>query len=84
MTPTPFQISISDDVLTDLRERLARVRWPDEAPGAPWQFGTSVDWRIGFSNAPFSSVGLYRCASGWSNMRVAGEKLALARGCSGR
>jgi microsomal epoxide hydrolase len=25
-----------------LRERLARVRWPDQAPGEEWAFGTSL------------------------------------------
>ncbi len=42
MTPTPFAISVSDDVLADLRARLQRVRWPDEPPGAAWQYGTSL------------------------------------------
>ena len=33
-TPAPFTIEISDDVLADLRDRLHRVRWPDqESPG---------------------------------------------------
>ena len=38
----PFKLEISSEVLDDLKARLARVRWPDEAPGAPWQYGTSV------------------------------------------
>jgi microsomal epoxide hydrolase len=42
--PTPFQILISDEPLRDLRERLTRVRWPDDPPGAPWSTGTSVDY----------------------------------------
>ena len=42
MTPRPFQLHVADDVLADLRERLGRVRWPDEAPGAGWQHGTSL------------------------------------------
>ena len=33
MTPLPFALNVSDAVLTDLRARLERVRWPDEAPG---------------------------------------------------
>jgi len=40
--PKPFEIRISDDVLSDLRARLTRVRWPDEPPLAPWSTGTSV------------------------------------------
>ena len=42
MTPRPFTISVPDEVLADLRERLARVRWPDEAPGAGWEYGTDL------------------------------------------
>ncbi len=42
ITPKPFKIHVPDDVLTDLRARLARVRWPDEPPLAPWSTGTSV------------------------------------------
>lgn len=37
----PFQLHVEDQVLEDLQARLRRVRWPDEAPGAPaWQYGT--------------------------------------------
>ncbi len=54
--PQPFRLHVPDSVLQDLRERLARTRWPDEAPIAPWSVGTSVDylkglveyWRNGF------------------------------------
>ncbi|HEY3256205.1 MAG TPA: epoxide hydrolase, partial [Polyangiaceae bacterium] len=55
-TPKPFKIHVSDEALADLRARLARVRWPDEPPLAPWSTGASVDymkglveyWREGF------------------------------------
>ncbi|HVL55694.1 MAG TPA: epoxide hydrolase [Burkholderiaceae bacterium] len=55
-TPTPFRLHVLDSTLQDLRERLARTRWPDEPPDAPWTAGTSVDylrslvayWRDGF------------------------------------
>ncbi len=41
-TPHPFTIRVSEDVLADLQERLARVRWPDEIPGAGWSYGTDL------------------------------------------
>jgi pimeloyl-ACP methyl ester carboxylesterase len=55
----PFEAVIPEPELEDLRERLARVRWPDEAPEAGWSHGvpleyvrdladhwrTSYDWR---------------------------------------
>jgi pimeloyl-ACP methyl ester carboxylesterase len=36
----PFTIAIDDDVLADLRARIANTRWPDPAPGEPWLLGT--------------------------------------------
>jgi pimeloyl-ACP methyl ester carboxylesterase len=42
VTPRPFTLHVADQVLADLRARLERVRWPDEAPAAGWQHGTSL------------------------------------------
>jgi microsomal epoxide hydrolase len=52
----PFRLAVPESVLQDLRERLSRVRLPDEPPLAPWSTGTSVVylkqlldyWRDGF------------------------------------
>jgi len=52
----PFSVAVTDEVLADLRLRLARARWPDEIPGGGWDYGTDlaylrelVDyWRDGF------------------------------------
>lgn len=55
----PFTISIPQEDLDNLRERLAHTRWPDELPGVGWSRGvplgylqelaeywrTSYDWR---------------------------------------
>jgi pimeloyl-ACP methyl ester carboxylesterase len=40
--PEPFALSVSDQAIADLRERLARTRFPDRAPGEPWAYGTDV------------------------------------------
>ncbi len=40
--PCPFTVRIADEVLADLRERLGRTRWPDEAPGAGWRYGADL------------------------------------------
>ena len=42
MTLRPFTLRVPDEILADLRARLDRVRWPDEAPGAGWTHGTSL------------------------------------------
>jgi epoxide hydrolase len=35
----PFHIDVPESALDDLRDRLARTRWPDELPGAGWAYG---------------------------------------------
>jgi hypothetical protein len=38
----PFSIAVGEDVLSDLRARLQRTRWPPAAPGAPWEQGADL------------------------------------------
>jgi len=38
----PYRIAVADSVLTDLRERLARTRFPDEIPGSGWGYGANL------------------------------------------
>jgi pimeloyl-ACP methyl ester carboxylesterase len=59
VTIRPFRINVPQADLDDLRDRLARTRWPDELPGSGWDYGlplgyarelaeywaTSYDWR---------------------------------------
>jgi pimeloyl-ACP methyl ester carboxylesterase len=40
----PFTLHVADDALADLRERLARTRFPDEPPLPVWSTGTSLDY----------------------------------------
>ena len=58
-TPQPFTLHVPDADIDDLKARLARTRFPDRTPGAPWAYGadlaymrtlvehwrTSFDWR---------------------------------------
>jgi len=46
----PFQISISQEILDDLRERLERARWPDEVQGADWRYGASLEYMKELAN----------------------------------
>ena len=43
-TLRPFELKIPDSAIQDLRERLARTRFPDQAPGDPWAYGTDLAW----------------------------------------
>jgi pimeloyl-ACP methyl ester carboxylesterase len=47
--PEPFALNIPDTAIVDLRERLARTRFPDQAPGEPWAYGTSVEYMRGLA-----------------------------------
>lgn len=44
MSIQSFTIDIPQATLDDLRERLARTRWPDEVEGAGWDYGTNLDY----------------------------------------
>ena len=43
-SPQPFRLQVAEAAIDDLRERLARTRWPDQAPGEPWAYGTQVEY----------------------------------------
>jgi microsomal epoxide hydrolase len=43
-SPRPFTIAVPQSSLDDLRERLARVRWPDQIPGSTWDYGTAATY----------------------------------------
>ncbi len=44
----PFRIDVSPGRIGDLRDRIGRTRWPDDAPGSPWSQGTDLSYLRGF------------------------------------
>jgi microsomal epoxide hydrolase len=44
MQPQPFTLSVPEEAIADLHERLGRTRYPDQAPGEPWAYGTDVGY----------------------------------------
>jgi pimeloyl-ACP methyl ester carboxylesterase len=40
----PFTIAVSEEVLSDLRDRIQRTRWPDHIAGSGWDYGTDFDY----------------------------------------
>jgi microsomal epoxide hydrolase len=42
MKPRPFTLHVPDQEIADLRARLARTRFPDQAPEAPWTYGADL------------------------------------------
>jgi pimeloyl-ACP methyl ester carboxylesterase len=43
-TVTPFRIAVGDDVLTDLKSRLRKTRWPEAELVDDWSQGTPLQW----------------------------------------
>jgi hypothetical protein len=44
MNPRTFTLAIPDQAIADLRTRLALTRFPDQAPDAPWAYGTDLGY----------------------------------------
>jgi microsomal epoxide hydrolase len=76
LKPKPFRLQVPDAALADLRDRLARTRFPDEPPLEPWTTGTSLAylkelvgyWRTGFDwraqEAKMNGLRQYKVAIG--------------------
>jgi epoxide hydrolase len=46
---TSFRVEVPQADLDDLRERLARTRWPDELPDVGWDLGVPLDYLKGLT-----------------------------------
>jgi pimeloyl-ACP methyl ester carboxylesterase len=40
----PFTVDVPDAVLVDLHDRLSRTRFPEQIPGAGWDYGTELGY----------------------------------------
>jgi pimeloyl-ACP methyl ester carboxylesterase len=40
----PFEIRVDDSILEDLRQRLARTRFPDQIEATGWEYGIPIDY----------------------------------------
>ncbi len=45
--PDVFRLHVPDVAIADLQERLSRTRFPDQAPGEPWAYGTDLAYMRG-------------------------------------
>ena len=74
LTIEPFSLPYSEAAVEDLRQRLARTRWPDEIHGSGWTYGVDLNfmqrlcdyWRDEFDwkaqLEKLSAFHHYRCA----------------------
>jgi microsomal epoxide hydrolase len=51
----PFTLHVPDEEIADLRARLVRTRFPDQAPDTGWAYGTDVGYLRDFVNYWLSS-----------------------------
>ena len=61
-----FPIDVPEADLVDLGERLARTRWPNDAPADPWVQGTPLAY-------------LQELFEYWATVRLAGRRGATQR-----
>jgi hypothetical protein len=50
MSIRSFTIAIPQATLDDVRERLARTRWPDEVEEAGWDYGANLNYLKSLAN----------------------------------
>lgn len=41
---TPFKVNVPESVIEDLKARLQRTRFPDQLPGAGWDYGSELSY----------------------------------------
>jgi microsomal epoxide hydrolase len=49
MNAQPFAVNVPEHTLVDLRDRLSRTRWTDEAVDAGWRYGTNQKYLRDFA-----------------------------------
>jgi pimeloyl-ACP methyl ester carboxylesterase len=88
----PFTISVSDDALKDLKERLLRTRWPDQIDGIGWEQGTDrayleslvnywrsdFDWRV--QEAALNKFAQFRATIGDQQIHFVHERARSGNG----
>src|SRR5260370_36152349 len=55
-----FELPYSESAVQDLRERIARTRWPDTIPGSGWEYGFDLAylqrvWRYGWEEVEWKA-----------------------------
>ena len=78
----PFRVEVPDAVLDDLRERLARTRWPDQIPGSGWGYGTDLAYLQDLCDVLAQRLRLARKKSGSTAGRTSSPTSTASRSTS--
>jgi pimeloyl-ACP methyl ester carboxylesterase len=85
--PRPYEIAVPGAALEDLRERIARTRWPAQPPGVGWEHGADFaylrelcdHWRAGYDWRA-TERGLNRLSNWrWRGIHLIWERVADER-----
>jgi pimeloyl-ACP methyl ester carboxylesterase len=67
-----FHIQVEEEVLSDLRDRLGHIRWPDQMDGSSWEQGTELSYLQ-------SLVAYWRDSFNWRQQEAELNRLAHFR-----
>lgn len=76
----PFKVEVPESTLTDLRERLARTRWPDDFANDRWQYGANTDYireLCGYWGQRYDWRAAEREINGFSHFRTTVEGIPI-------
>jgi microsomal epoxide hydrolase len=79
-TPVPFTIAVPEEVLDDLRQRLAATRWPDEIVGSGWQYGSNLGYikdLVAYWRQDYDWRAQERLLNGFAHYRVQLDDITL-------
>jgi pimeloyl-ACP methyl ester carboxylesterase len=76
----PFKVQVPAVTLEDLRERLARTRWPDEIPDSGWEYGSNLAYvkdLVGYWRTQFDWRAQERAINAFAHFRAHVDGLGI-------
>ena len=73
MQPERFRIEITDEAVADLRDRLARTRWPGDYGNDDWRYGVNEEWMLhtlSYWRDEFDFAAFENALNQWEHYRV--------------
>jgi hypothetical protein len=73
MKPERIRLEFGADAVADLRDRLARTRWPGDYGNDDWRYGANQEWMqetLAYWRDGFDFAGLEAALNRWEHYRV--------------
>jgi len=78
--PERFRIELGDDAVADLRDRLARTRWPGDFGNDDWRYGANQQWMeetLAYWRDGFDFTALEAALNRWEHFRIVLDDVPL-------